>query len=170
MRNKTLRALCGSLFFAFACGVLGPYQIGGVSAAVAVVLLAGVSMDPLFALLSAALYLLAGIWLPVYPGSAHGTAVLLGSSGGFLLSLLLCALVISALRSGLRRHPFLAAFAGLCAAFLLYFGMGILWYVVKTDSSIQSVLTLQWKTPCLLFGLDALLALLASPTLYRATS
>lgn len=168
MRSRTMRGLCGSLLFAFAACVLGGYQISGVSAAVAIVLLAGVALEPLYALLAPALYLLVGIWLPVYPGLSRGTGVLFGSSGGFLFALLACALVVAAMRSGLRRQPFLGAFVGLCAAFLLYFGIGILWEVVRTGASFSVVLNAQLGRRCILFGLDALLALLASPTLYKA--
>lgn len=168
MRNKTFRALCGSLTFAFACILFGPYEFAGMSAAVAVALLAGVSMEPLFATLAVGLYLVAGIWLPIYPGGGSGIAVLFGSRGGFLLSLVLCALVISALVKGLRGHPFLSVFVGLCASFMLYFGVGILWYVVKTDSSFIAVLSAGWATQCLLFAADALLALVASGSLYKA--
>lgn len=168
MRNKTIRKLCGSLVFSFAMMLFGPYQLAGVSAAVAITLLAGVAMEPLFAVLSVAVYLIVGIWIPVYPGLASGMGVLFGASGGFLLSLLLCALVIAALVKGLRGHPFLSVFVGLCASFMLYFGIGILWYVVKTDSPFLSVLASGWGTPCLLFGGDALLAMLSSSTLYKA--
>lgn len=168
MKNRTVRGLCGSLLFAFAACVLGGYQISGISVAVAITLLAGVALDPLYAMLAPALYLIAGIWLPVYPGQASGVSVLFGSSGGFLLSLLLCALIIAAMRKGMRGYPFLATFVGLCAAFLLFFGIGILWEVVRTGASLPGVLNAQLGSRCILFALDALLALLASPTLYRA--
>lgn len=168
MKNKTLRQLCGALVMAFACLLFGPYQIAGVSAAVAVVLLAGVSMEPLFAVLSVGLYLVAGLWLPVYPGMHSGADYLFGASGGFLLSLIFCALMISALVKGLRGHPFLSVVIGLCASFVLYFGAGILWNVVRTGNSLISVLSSGWVTPCFLFGMDALLALFASRTLYKA--
>ena len=168
MKNKAMRGICGSLMFAFAACVLGGYQISGVSVAVAVILLAGVALDPLYAVLAPAFYLIVGIWLPVYPGLAHGTGVLFGGSGGFLLSLLLCGLIISAMRKGMRGYPFLATFVRLCAAFLLYFGIGILWEVVRTGVSFSAALNAQLGMRCALFGLDALLALFASPTLYKA--
>lgn len=168
MKSPTMRSFCATLIFTFAACILGPYQIAGVSVAVAVLLLAGVALDPLLAAVSAALYVLAGIWLPVYAGGASGTGVLLGNSGGYLFALILCALVVSALRRGLRSYWLLATFVGLCVAFVLYFGVGILWYVVKTGASVSSVFGAQLVRPCILFGLDALLALLASPTLYRA--
>lgn len=168
MKNKTLRQVLGALVMAFACMLFGPYQIAGVSAAVAVVLLAGVSMEPLFAVLSVGLYLVAGLWLPVYPGMNAGADYLFGASGGFLLSLMFCALVISALNKGLRGHPFLSVFIGLCASFVLYFGTGILWNVIRTGNDLVSVLSAEWVTPCLLFGMDALLAFFASRTLYKA--
>ena len=168
MKNKTVRRLLGALVFAFACVLLGPYQIAGVSAALVAVLLAGVALEPLFAVLSVGLYLVAGLWMPVYAGMNKGADYLFGASGGFLLSLMFCALVISALSKGLRGHPFLAVVIGLCASFVLYFGTGILWNVIVTGNDLLSVLSAGWTTPCMLFGMDALLALFASRTLYKA--
>ena len=165
MKNKTLRGVCGALLFAYAACLLGPY---GIFAAVAVLLLAGVALDPLCGLLASAFYLIAGIWLPVYPGSARGLGVLFGGQGGFLLSLLFCTFIIAALRRGLRGHPFLATLAGLCVSFLLFFGIGILWQALRTSATFSSALNAQVGRPMLLFGLDSLLALLASPSLYRA--
>ena len=168
MKNKTVRGLCGALLFAFAACVLGGYGLSGITAAVAVLLLAGVALDPLYALLASALYLAAGIWLPVYPGLTRGLDVLLGGQGGFLLSLLLCTFLVAAMRRGLHRYPFLATLAGLCVAFVLFFGIGILWQVVRTGDAFSAVLNAQVGTRMILFGFDSLLALLASPTLYRA--
>ena len=168
MKNKTVRRVLGALVFTFACMLFGPFQISGVSAAVAVVLLAGVAMEPLYAVLSVGLYLVAGLWLPVYAGMHESAEYLFGASGGFLLSLMFCALVISALSKGMREHPVLAVVSGLCASFALYFGTGILWNVIVTGNSLTDVLALGWKTPCLLYAADALLALFASRTLYKA--
>lgn len=165
MRNKTLRGVCGALVFAYAACLLGGY---GIFAAVAILLLAGVALDPLCALLASAFYLIAGIWLPVYPGSAHGLDVLFGGQGGFLLSLLACSFIIAALRRGLRGHLFLATLAGLCVSFLLFFGIGILWQVLRTSATFSSALNAQIGSPMIRFGLDSLLALLASSSLYRA--
>lgn len=168
MKNKTLRGVCGASMFAFTACVLGGYSVSGMSAAIAVLLLAGVALDPLCALLASALYLIAGIWLPVYPGLASGLGVLFGGQGGFLLSLLFCSFIIAAMRRGLRRHLFLATFAGLCASFLLFFGIGILWQVISTSATFSSALHEQLGRRMILFGLDSLVALLASSSLYRA--
>ena len=168
MKNKSTRAICAALTFSFAMVILGPYQYAGLSAMVLAVLLAGVALEPMFAVLSVGVYLLAGLWLPVYPGGGRGLDVLLGARGGFLLALVLCALVISALIKGLRKHPVLSVATGLGMAFLLYFGMGILWYVVKTDSSLMGVLSAGWGGTCLLFGLDCLLAFAAAGPMKKA--
>ncbi len=168
MKNKTARQFCGAVVFAFAACALGGYSVSGMSPAVAVLLLSGVTLEPMFALLAAGLYLFAGLWLPVYPGLASGYGVLLGRGGGFLLSLLLCAFVVAATRKGIRRYPYLATFVGLCAAFLLFFGVGVIWQVVRTGAGFSAVLQEQFGRRFFLFGLDALLALLASPNLHRA--
>ncbi|MBO5735466.1 MAG: biotin transporter BioY [Clostridia bacterium] len=168
MKNKTMRTICAALTFSFAMVILGPYQYAGISAMVLAVLLAGVALEPLYAVLSVAVYLGAGIWLPVYPGGGSGTATLLGARGGFLLALIPCVLVISALIKGLRKKPILSVVTGLGMAFLLYFCIGILWYVVKTDSSLTAVLNAGWGGTCLLFAFDCILAFLAAGPMKRA--
>ncbi len=168
MKNKTARQFCGALVFAFAACALGGYTVNGMSPAIAVLLLAGAALEPMFALLAAGLYLFAGLWLPVYPGVVSGYEVLLGGSGGFLLSLLLCAFVVAAARKGIRGYPYLATFVGLCAAFLLFFGVGVLWQVVRTGAGFSAVLHEQFGWRFFLFGMDALLTLFASPNLHRA--
>ncbi len=163
MKKKTKTELVGALLFALIASVMGAYSLAGVSAALAGILLAGAVLEPLYAMLSAGVYLLAGVWLPVYAGAARGTEFLFGPSGGFLIALPFCALAVAAMRKAMRQNPFPALAVGLCISFLLYFGIGILWHIVKTGASFQAVFTSKLSTPCLLFGLDALLTLVLSP-------
>lgn len=169
MKKKTKTALGGALLFALCAAAMGSYQLAGVSAALAVILLAGASLEPLYAVLAAAAYLLIGVWLPVYPGAARGTAFLLGSSGGFLLALPFCALAIAAMRKAMRQNPLPALAVGLCMAFFLYFGIGILWHIVKTGATFQAVFTSKLFTPFLLFGVDSLLTIVLAPYIRKLT-
>lgn len=167
-RKQGMTVFFAVLVFTLAACIFGPYQLSGVSAAVAVALLAGVALDPLPGTLSVGLYLLVGLWLPVYAGGGYGLATLCGDYGGYLFALLPCTLAVSALRYSLRKNALLATFIGLCAAFFLYFGIGILWYVFKTGAAVGSLFNSSLSYACLRFGLDALLAFCVSPTLYRA--
>ena len=168
MKSKFWKAVFSVLLFSYAMAIVGPYEYAGLSAAVPVMLLAGVSMGPLCSILSVAVYLLAGLWFPVYINGGCGAGALFGAHGGFLLVLLPCVLVISALIKGLKKHPLLALLLGLAIAFLLYFAFGILWYVISTGSSLAGVLSKGWGGISLLFLLNCVLAFFVSGPLKRA--
>ena len=61
------------------------------------VLLTGAALGSVRGLLSMALYVVAGIALPVYSGGAHGLNVLLGATGGYLLGFIVAAFVVGKL-------------------------------------------------------------------------
>jgi biotin transport system substrate-specific component len=167
MKSKFWKAVFAILIFTFALAVMGPYECAGLSAAVMVALLIGVSMGPLCSVITVALYLVLGIWLPVYGGGGSGLGVLFGREGGFLLVLLPCVLVIAALIKGMQKHPLLAAILGLAISFVLYFAVGILWYVVCENASLVEVLGKGWGGSCLLFFLQCVLAFFVSGPLRR---
>ncbi len=165
---KFWKAVFTVLIFSFAMAILGPYDYAGLSAAVTVMLLLGVSVGPLCSTLSVAVYLLAGLWFPVYIDGGCGAAVLFGDRGGFLIALLPCVLVISALAKGWKKHPILALLLGLFIAFILYFAFGVLWYVISSGFALPDVLAKGWGGISLLFLLNCVLAFFVSGPLKRA--
>lgn len=156
------KVFCRIAMVAMACMLLGPFQYAGFSGALLVALVAGFAMDPLEGAAASAVYLLAGLWMAVYPGGGSGAGVLLGARGGFLLAMPVCILVISACIRGWGRKPLLGAFAGLMGAFFVYFGGGILWYTVRTGTSLEQVLNAGWGGSCLLFLLCGGFAVLSA--------
>jgi len=61
------------------------------------VLLVGASLGSVRGLLSMALYLVAGIFLPVYSNGAHGIAELVGATGGYLFGFAVAAYLVGLL-------------------------------------------------------------------------
>ncbi|HET6506978.1 MAG TPA: biotin transporter BioY [Baekduia sp.] len=97
------------------------------------VVLAGAALGARRGAASQLLYLLVGLFLPVYAGGDSGAHVVWGSSGGYLFGFVLAAgLVGWAAQRGADRRPLLAAltFAG---GQLAVFGIGVPWLKVSAD-------------------------------------
>lgn len=168
MSGKVWKNIGICLVFCGLSCVFGPYSISCMSAAVFVMMISGLAQAPGFALVSGILYLVAGIWLPVLPdwnhGMAHGFGTLFGNSGGLLLALPLLAFTVSLFQRLLAQKPYLNTAVGLLAGFVVYFGLGLLWAVIKTGSVDLRAM----GTPFLLYGLDALAAFALSPFLIHS--
>lgn len=143
------------LFFFFCSCVLGPYSLSCVSGALLVALFSGAVQAPGYALISGFLYLAVGTFLPVLPdwnhGMTSGFAALFGPSGGMLLALPLTAFVL-ALFQRIIPKPVLNTLAGLAAGFVVFFGFGLLWNVIRAGAPDFRVM----GTAFALYGLDAL--------------
>ena len=61
------------------------------------VLLVGTALGSVRGMLSMALYVVAGLFLPVYSGGAHGVAQLLGATGGYLFGFIVAGYVVGLL-------------------------------------------------------------------------
>jgi len=61
------------------------------------VLLTGAALGSVRGLLSMALYVLAGLVLPVYSGGAHGISQLLGATGGYLFGFIVASYLVGVL-------------------------------------------------------------------------
>ena len=157
--------LTAAVFAVTAC-VVGPYNLNGISPVVLVVLVAGALEPAGYALASVAAYLAVGIFLPIYPSGLSGIGTLFGTYGGYLLSLLLCPLAISYSVRCLRKEFALSLCIGFGAAWLLYFGIGSIWYLIRSEKALLEVLKMQ-GIPCLLFLADALAAFLIVMRLHR---
>jgi biotin transport system substrate-specific component len=99
------------------------------------VVLAGAALGTRRGVASQLLYLLLGLFLPVYAGGTSGGHVVWGSSGGYLFGFIIAAgLVGWAAQHGADRRPLLAAltFAG---GQLAVFGIGVPWLKVSANMS-----------------------------------
>ncbi len=89
----------------------------------------GMVLGPWWGLVPVAAYLLLGlVGVPVYSGFAHGSAILFGSTGGYLFSFLFIVLLTGLFVRGLR-NPF-ARFAGVILGQLAYYLGGVAWAVL----------------------------------------
>jgi biotin transport system substrate-specific component len=99
------------------------------------VVLAGAALGARRGAASQLLYLLVGLFLPIYAGGTSGGHVVWGASGGYLLGFIIAAgLVGWAAQHGADRRPLLAAltFAG---GHLAVFGIGVPWLKVSANMS-----------------------------------
>lgn len=91
------------------------------------VLLTAAALGPLRGMLTQALYVLFGLALPFYAGAASGPEVILGATGGYLLSYPLVGLVVGWLaRRGWDRSPLGTAGAFLAGSAVIYV-LGVPW-------------------------------------------
>jgi biotin transport system substrate-specific component len=97
------------------------------------VVLAGAALGARRGAASQLVYLLAGLFLPVYAGGDSGAHVVWGASGGYLFGFVLAAgLVGWAAQHGADRRPPLAALT-FAAGQLAVFGVGVPWLKVSAD-------------------------------------
>ena len=91
------------------------------------VIVAGASLGGARGGASQLLYLLLGLVLPVYAGSAEGWHVISGPTGGYLIAFPIAACVVGLLAErGSDRH-LVSAFVAYVAGQLIIFGIGVPW-------------------------------------------
>ena len=162
MQSKIWKSIGLCLFFfVFSC-VLGPYSLSCISGALLVALFSGTLQAPGYAFISGLLYLIAGTFLPVLPdwnhGMTSGFGALFGPSGGMLLVLPLTAFTVALFQRILIRKPVLNTLAGLAAGFVVFFGFGLLWYVIRAGAPDMRAM----GTAFGLYGLFTLVVFLSS--------
>lgn len=136
--NIARAALFAALMGAFSY-VSFPYPLSPAPVTLQVlgVFLAGLFLGPLWGGASMVLYLLAGaIGAPVFAGGGAGIGVLLGPTGGYLLSYAVAAAVVGAIAHGglrvgsLAETPVVRMLAAMVAATVVIYGIGVpfLWW------------------------------------------
>ena len=136
--NVARAALFAALMGAFSY-VSFPYPLSPAPVTLQVlgVFLAGLFLGPLWGGASMVLYLLSGaVGAPVFAGGSAGIGVLLGPTGGYLLSYAVAAVVVGAIAHGGLRVRSLAEtsvvrmLAGMVAATVVIYGTGVpfLWW------------------------------------------
>jgi biotin transport system substrate-specific component len=79
------------------------------------------------------LYLVLGLFLPVYADGDSGFNVIWGATGGYIVGFVVAAALIGRLAEvGADRRPHVA-FLAFCAGQLAIFGIGVPWLKVSTD-------------------------------------
>lgn len=136
--NIARAALFAALMGAFSY-VSFPYPLSPAPVTLQVlgVFLAGLFLGPLWGGASMVLYLLSGaVGAPVFAGGSAGIGVLLGPTGGYLLSYAVAAVVVGAIAHGglrvrsLAETPVVRLLAGMVAATVVIYGIGVpfLWW------------------------------------------
>ncbi len=82
---------------------------------------------------SMSLYVVLGLFLPVYADGGSGFDVIWGASGGYLVGFVLATYVIGLLAERGADRKVMAAFAAFVAAQLIVFGIGVPWLKVSAD-------------------------------------
>jgi biotin transport system substrate-specific component len=118
-------------------------------------------------LLSQAVYLLLGLFLPIYAGHASGWSVVAGANGGYLFGFVLAAGIVGwAAEHGGDRRALLAVVTFALGQLAVY-GIGVPWLKVATGMSWSEAIH-EGFTIFILGGIvKAIVAALATPTAWR---
>ena len=99
------------------------------------VMVAGAALGARRGAASQAVYVLLGLFLPVYADGGQGMGVIWGASGGYLVGFVIAAAVVGKLAEyGADRRPHIASLA-FVGGQLVIFGLGVPWLKVATDMS-----------------------------------
>jgi biotin transport system substrate-specific component len=138
------------------------------------VVLAGLLLGPRYGALAMAIYLLVGaVGVPVFAGFKGGLGIILGPTGGYLVSYPLAAaiagLAAHAAANAVRRRALtLSVLAGITALVVIY-AFGMTWLMIVTQLPL-TVALVQGVLPFVAFdlikvGLAALVAVAAAPAI-----
>ena len=138
------------------------------------VILSGLLLGPRYGALAQAIYLLLGaVGLPVFAQFKGGLGVVLGPTGGYLLSYPIAAavagLAANAARSDARRRALWMSLLWGCAGLAVIYAFGVTWLVVVTRLPIAVALA-QGVAPFVILdlikvALAALVAVAAAPAI-----
>jgi biotin transport system substrate-specific component len=124
------------------------FPIGGVPITLQtlIVMLIGLFLRPKNSALSVIAYLIIGsIGLPVFAQGKGGIGVLLGPTGGFLLSFILMVIFISIMKNvKIIKKKALSIFVILLLANILIYMIGWTYYGIYTNTSIALVIGILW--------------------------
>ena len=106
-----------------------PVPVTGQTLAVVV---AGAALGARRGALSQLLYVLLGLFLPVYADGASGPEVIWGATGGYLVGFIVAAGLIGWVAEQGYDRKLLTAFLTFCVGQLVVFGIGVPWLAVST--------------------------------------
>lgn len=144
--NIARAALFAALIGAFAY-VSFPFPVSPVPVTLQVlgVFLAGLFLGPFWGAAAMVLYLLAGVLgAPVFSGGSAGLGVVLGPTGGYLLSYPIAAFAVGAIAHGglelrsLSEASTVRLVTGMIAATAVIYALGVVFLWWNTDTTIQT--------------------------------
>lgn len=168
MRHQFLVNMILCAVFAAVLCICSPIAIPAgpipITLSVFAVLLCGVALEWKLALISVAVYLLLGLFLPVFSGGMTGLAAFPGPTGGYIWSYPLMILAVRLVQSGIsrlagethRQNPFveyLAALLGCLAALPVCYLCGTLQFSLVAGTTVRhavSVCVLPFLIPDLI--------------------
>lgn len=105
-------------------------------------LLSGALLGARWGAISQALYLVGGLFLPIYAGGATGISTLFGATGGYLLSFPLASFLVGiALKQATIETSMQSLFARVFAVSLVVMTLGTLWLQLALNLSfVQAVM------------------------------
>lgn len=141
VRNAVL-VLAGALLTALLAQVAipvppSPVPVTGQTLAV---LVAGTALGARRGAASQALYLLLGLFLPVYADGGQGVHHLWGATGGYLVGFVLAAYAAGWLAERGADRRVLTAVATFAVCQLIVFGLGVPWLMVATGADAASAI------------------------------
>ena len=146
--NIARTVLFASLMGAFAfVSFPYPFSPAPVTLQVLGVFLAGLLLGPLWGLAAMVLYLLAGaVGAPVFAGGSAGIGVLVGPTGGYLLSYPIAAAAIGYIAHGgptladLRTVPDIRLLGAMVAGTVVIYGLGVPFLLYNLDLSLRTAI------------------------------
>lgn len=107
------------------------------------IFLIGALLSPRYALLSVIVYILIGVCgLPVFSNYKSGPQVLIGATGGYLMSYPLMTLITSLSYKYIKKYKIPALACGMVISLVLCYLLGTLWFIHITNNSFYSALFL----------------------------
>ena len=121
------------------------------------VILSGLLLGPRYGALAQAVYVLVGtVGVPVFAGFSGGLGVILGPTGGYLVSYPIAAavagLAVPAVTGAARRRALSLGFLWGCASLAVIYALGVTWLAVVTKLPFAVALA-QGVLPFVLFDL-----------------
>ena len=138
-----------------------------VTAQTLAVVLAGSALGMRRGLLSQLVYVVLGLFLPIYAGHVSGWSVVAGANGGYLVGFILAAGIVgwAAERGGDRRAQL--ALITFALGQLAVFGIGVPWLKVATGMSWGTAVHEGFEIFILGGIIKAIVAALATPTAWK---
>lgn len=131
------------------------------------VVLAGSALGTWRGAASQMLYLILGLFLPLYAGGTSGTGVLWGASGGYIFGFVIAAALIGwAAEHNADRRPLLAMLTFVLGQ-LAIFGIGVPWLKVSAGMSWGTAIHAGFTVFILGGVIKALLAAITMPSAWR---